>query len=453
MEAARAKAAEAEADRQRTLLLIADALRGPAATARSARAVASAIGDILDFAALEAGTFAPPIETFDLRALVRHSLVPLQAKGAENGVALRWRVDPRLPYRLRGHAQAFARILEGLADHAVEVAPAASVRITLDACASVARRVRLRLRVDGLGAHRIPGLAPDEVPLALRLVQRLAAMVDGEFAVDRLAGQRTRLTMTLSLAIEEGAPGPVLDLGRRPVLIATEDDELARDLAEPLAIWNADPRWLSDIDDTLAELAGSGEIRRPVVIVDGRDKLLSALGLAHQAARLGADAPFVVLIAEEAQIASLGEVDEGGLDGFIPAPVTELLLANALYALPLDEERPRPRRDSSPRPAPERQTAPRDMAQHDAERITPIAAHPKIRARNGGCGRCAGDRRIARSRRRPRFPARADRDLSGRRPAGHGKHRPGRRFGRCRGLCAQPRRAAPRRRPPRRNPG
>ncbi len=162
------------------------------------------------------------------------------------------------------------------------------------------------------------------------------------------------------------------------MLIATEDDELARDLAEPLAIWNADPRWLSDIDDTLAELAGSGEIRRPVVIVDGRDKLLSALGLAHQAARLGADAPFVVLIAEEAQIASLGEVNEGGLDGFIPAPVTELLLANALYALPLDEERPRPRRDSSPRPAPERQTAPRDMAQHDAERITPIAAHPKF---------------------------------------------------------------------------
>jgi signal transduction histidine kinase/HPt (histidine-containing phosphotransfer) domain-containing protein len=393
LEAARAKAAVAEADRQRTLLLIADTLRGPTAAPRSTRAASSPISHILDFAAIEAGGFAPPFETFDLRALVRHSLVPLQAKAAENGVALRWRIDPRLPYRLRGHAQVFARILAGLADHAVDVAPAASVRITLDASAGDAgardasardqRRVRLRLRVDGLGLCQIAGLAPDEVPLALRLVQRLAAMAGGEFAVDRLAGQRTRLTVTLSLAVEEGAPGPVLDLARRPVLIATEDDELARDLAEPLAVWNADPRWLSDTDAALAELARPGETQRPVVIVDGRNKLLSALSLAHQAARLGAAAPFVVLIAEEAQIASLGEVDEGGLDGFIPVPVTELLLANALYALPLDEERPKPRLDAAPRPperqmAPKRQPATRDARQHDADRVTPIAAHPRF---------------------------------------------------------------------------
>ena len=384
LEAARARAAAAEADRQRTLLLIADTLRGPPAAAGSVGVVASPISHILDLAALEAGRFAPPFETFDLRALVRHSLVPLQAQAAENGVTLRWRIDPRLPSRLRGHAQVFVRILAGLADHAVEVAPAASVRITLDADArdagtndanardAVARdasardapRVRLRLRVDGLGAQRIAGLAPDAVPIALRLVERLVVMVGGEFAVDRLAGQRTRLTVTLSLAIEEGARGPVLDLRQRPVLIATEDDELARDLAEPLAVWNAATRWLSDIDSALAELTRPGETRRPVVIVDGRDKLLSALSLAHQAARLGAAAPFVVLIAEDVQIASLGEVDEGGLDGFIPVPATELLLANALHALPLDEERPQPHLEDSPRSTP--------------ERVTPIAAHPRF---------------------------------------------------------------------------
>ncbi len=224
MEAARAKAAEAEADRQRTLLLIADALRGPAATARSARAVASAIGDILDFAALEAGTFAPPIETFDLRALVRHSLVPLQAKGAENGVALRWRVDPRLPYRLRGHAQAFARILEGLADHAVEVAPAASVRITLDACASVARRVRLRLRVErsrrppnsGFGTRRGParpaaGPAPGRHGgrrVCRRSPRRPAHPVDDD-AVPGDRGGRTRTGPR-----SRTAPGADRDRGR-----------------------------------------------------------------------------------------------------------------------------------------------------------------------------------------------------------------------------------------------
>lgn len=375
--AAQAKAAHAEAERQRTLLLIADTLRGPPATARASAGAASPLKDVMDFAALESGTFAPPLETFDLRLLIRHGLSPAQAKAAERGATLRWRIDPRLPYRLRGQAQAFARILSGLADHAIEVAPGANVRVAIDAGDRDARRVRLHVSVDGLGATRDVELRPGEVPLALRLVQRLIDLADGAFAIDR-QGQRTRLMVTLPLAIEAGAAGPVLDLQRRPVLLVTADDELARALAEPLAAWNAEPRWPGDADEALAELARPRDGPRPIAIVDGRDKLLSALGLAHHAARLGADAPFVLLLAAEAQIASLVEVDEGELDGFIPAPVTEQLLANAVHGLPLEPVRPLPHRDDPPRPAPERQPAGYGAKPAEAERITAIAAHPKF---------------------------------------------------------------------------
>jgi len=386
--AARARATGAETDRQTTLRLIADTLRGSPATARAARAVPPPINDILDLAELEAGTFAPPIETFDLRALIKHTLMPMQVTAAEKGMALRWRVDPRLPDRLRGHAQAFARILSLLADHAVEVARTATVRVAVEPGAGDAHRVRLNLRVDGLGARRDPGLPGEADPLALRLVQRLLAMVGGTFAVDRVAGQRVRLTATLPLTIEEGASARVLDLARRPVLIATEDDELARELAEPLAVWNADPSWPGDIAVALAGLCGGGEAERPVLIVDGRDKLLSALSLAHHAARSGAGAPFVILIAEDGQIASLGEVEEAGLDGFIPAPVTERWLANALDALPLgrpETARGRPEMATiadPPRaaaePLPPLPSPPSEAAPTIGERITPIASHPKF---------------------------------------------------------------------------
>ncbi len=378
-----ASAAGTEADRQHALLLIAEMLRGSAA-ARSAQPAASPLNDdVLDFAALEAGTFAPPIETFDLRALVKHSLLPVQAKAAENGIGLRWRVEPRLPHRLRGHAQTVARILQSLAGHAVAEVHATTVLVSLDASAGDARRIDLRLRVDGLGPYRDPGLPPAAIPLALRLVQRLVATVGGVFAIDRSAGNRVRLEATLPLGIEAGAPAPVLDLGRRPVLIATEDDNLARDLAEPLAVWNAEPRWPGGADAALDELSHYGDGMRPVVIADGRGKLLSALSLAHHAARLGTAAPFVLLIAEEAQLASLGEVDEGELDGLIPLPVTERLLAHALYALPLEADRTMPSAEAAPRP-PERPTAPVVAApvaappQSAGERITPIAAHPKF---------------------------------------------------------------------------
>src|SRR5207244_13482534 len=70
----------------------------PALTAHAIRVFASQINDVLDLAALEAGTFAPPVETFDLRTLVKHTLVPLQADAAEAGIALRWRVDPHPPF-------------------------------------------------------------------------------------------------------------------------------------------------------------------------------------------------------------------------------------------------------------------------------------------------------------------------------------------------------------------
>jgi hypothetical protein len=375
--AARAKATGAEAERQTTLQLIADTLSGPPVTARATREVPLHINDIVDFAALEAGRFGPPLETFDLRALVRCSLIPLQAKAAERGIALRWRVDPTLPYRLRGHAQVLGRILSLLADHALEVAQMTTIRLAVECAAGDAQHVQLKLRVDGLDAPREPVAPGDAIVLSLRLVQRLVAMVGGAFVSDRLTGDRVRLTVTLPLAIERGSAARVLDLGHRPVLIAAADNELAGILVESLTLWNAQVSRPGDIETALAEISRR-EPLRPVLIVDGRDKLLSALSLAHRMAGTGDDAPLVVLIASAAQIASLGEVEEAGLDGFIPAPVTELLLANALDALPLLPGRPAPPVPLAPPSSAVTQPPTSDAAVSIDERITPIAAHPKF---------------------------------------------------------------------------
>lgn len=125
----------------------------------------------------------------------------------------------------------------------------------------------------------------------------------------------------------------------------------------------------------------------PVLIVDGRRKLLSALSLAHRAARSADAAPFVLLVADPLQIESLGEVDEGEVDGFIPVPVNRQLLANALDALPLGLLRsPMPDRPAMPlvvdRPRPgsgqPHEESARELAEQFSERITPIAAHPKF---------------------------------------------------------------------------
>ena len=418
--AARAATTQAQGDRRRILMLIADNLRGPTAevtqvaiepalTASRVRTLASRIGDVAEFAALEAGAFAPPVEAFDLRALVNHSLVPLQAAAAERGVELRWRVDPHLPIRLRGRAQAVARILGGVASHAVEVAPAGTVRIALDAVAGDAQRLRLRLRMGSTGDDREPGLTPDlalgEGALALILVRRLVTLIGGEFAIDRTPGQRipgqyTRLAITLPLITDESEAAPVPDLGNRAILIATEDDEFAAELAELLDLWNGDARWVGDADAVLAGLSRRDTpeppVSVPLLIIDGRGKLLSALSLAHHAVQSGGIAAFVLLVADSDQIASLGEVDEGEIDGFIPAPVSAELLAKALRALPFGplgpdlpmgtlERHPDPARaPAGKRPEPGEPTEHANertgerTSERTEERIASIATHPKF---------------------------------------------------------------------------
>lgn len=382
-EAARAAATEAETERQQTLLLIADSLRAPAASA----ATGSSVKDVSDFAALEAGTFAAPVETFDLRLLARRSLGPLQSGAARRGGMLRWRIDPRLPYRLRGHAQALGRILSGLAEHAAGAAPNGHVRIAIDGAAAPGGRITLRLRISRMAGPSRSGATAGHASLALRLAERLIALMSGTLASDRY-GPHARLTVSLPLDVELGPPGPMLDLCRRPVLLVTEDDDLARALAEPLAAWNAEAQWPGDADAALATVTQPTETQRPIMIVDGRNRLLSALGLAHQAARLGGRAPFLLLIADEAQIASLGDVDDGELDGFIPAPVTEQLLALAVHGLPL-EPLPQTRPAEAPiRPSPRKSAAepPSNVAAPPAQpdRITPIAAHPRFAADTAG---------------------------------------------------------------------
>jgi len=363
MQAARSAASGAEAERRGLLLVIADTLRAPSVAARAAT-------DILDFAALEEGRFDAPVESFDLRSLVTASLTPLREGAAARRVALKWRVDPRLPRRLRGRARAFARIVSNLAEHAVDGAQAGAVRIVFDVMASDARRVRLRLQVDG--GNRETGVVRQHSALALRLVRRMVGLMDGEFASEGPDRSRERLSVTLTLAIEPGAAEPALDLAGRQVLLATDDGRLVDNLAGPLAAWNANLRWVGDADSVLAELAEGETRRRAVVIADGRAGLLGALSLAHRAAQTGREAPFLLLVVETAQFVSLGEVDDGELDGLIPAPVTRELVANALAALPLAAE-------ASADPFGLAGDATADEAtMRFAERVTPIAAHPKF---------------------------------------------------------------------------
>jgi hypothetical protein len=358
--AARAEAVLARTAQTQFLSAIGEALRAPldetghpAADAQRVR-----LADIVDLAAIEAGALAPATEPFDLHRVVNDTLAARRLQAIENDVRLRVRIDPELPYRLRGWPRQLGQIIDHLAGRVIETPGVTTVHVAFDLAADDAGRMQLRLVVRG------DGQATGEAP---PLVERIVGLMRGTIATDE-----PRVTVTLPLTIDDVAMAgePDLDLGNCVVLIATEDREYAGDLAEPIAAWQGDPRWIDGFDGTLAfDRLNAGACS--VLIVDGRQRLLPALSFAHRAVTGAAGPSFVVFIAEAAQVDGVIELSDGALDAILPARADHRLLATALRALPLWRSAP-----ARPMVMPATAEAPTPAT----PQVMPISAHPRFGA-------------------------------------------------------------------------
>jgi signal transduction histidine kinase/HPt (histidine-containing phosphotransfer) domain-containing protein len=429
---ARAAASAAQAARTRFLMVISQALRAPldrivgrsgqwveaSSMVTSARALLSQVNSVLDFSAIEAGTFVPTTEAFDLHRLVNDTLAERRAEAARKGLLLRSHIDPALPYRLRGWPRQLAQIIDYIVARAIEVSAQGIVRVVIDAAGSNAGRARLRLVVrdaDGTiasteaGAFSDPFAVRHDMPateraslaaqgaFGLAVVRRLVELMGGEIGIGGAAESGGAFKIVVPVEIDDTAPEAALDLERCLVLIASEDSHFASDLAEPLNAWHGDPRWIDSLDGTLDFVDQRDGGACSVLIVDGRQRKLAALTFAHRAVTGGGGPSFVLFVAEATQIAGLVELADDELDAVLAAPVDNRLLANALRALPLwHGPPPRPvlvpaSREPVPEPPPlfdpiaaaipvAAMRAPPAEEASAAPQITPIASHPRFAA-------------------------------------------------------------------------
>lgn len=434
--ASRAEAAAAQAARTRFLMVISQALRAPldaiigttpsaerGAPARepeapagvmpSARALLSQVNNILDFSAIEAGAFVPATESFDLHRLINDTLAERRREAAAKGLRLRAHIDAALPYRLRGWPQQLMQILDYLVARAIEVTRTGTVRVTVYGVGDDGGTLNLRLAVrdegapiarteasamfdpfaadaraaGGIGRQVVSGQAIAGPPASghgafgLAVVKRLVELMGGTIEIEAAGGKGGSFTIAVPLAIDAPAIDSELDLDHTVVLIATPDSQFASDLAEPLNAWQGDPRWIEGFEGTLGfDRLDAGACS--VLIVDGRTQMLAALSFAHRAVTGPAAPSFVLVVAEAAQIDGLIELADGELDGVLPAPLGDQLLANALHSLPLWHGAPArpmvvPARDIAEIAEPAILDAP-EAATAAAPLVTPISAHPRF---------------------------------------------------------------------------
>ena len=324
----------------------------------SARSMLLQLDDILNYVRIEGGDFAPETRSFDLYRLANGAVAALRPQAAERGIVLALRIDPLLPYQLRGWPHQLRQILICLITNAVRHSGKVKVRINLDAAALDAERVTVRLAVTSAVLDAPPEFTPDtfgEVvePIdetgrhfGLAMVERLVALMHGRLSVDTGSGRGLLLAVELPFAIDQASLALPLDLAHLPVLIVTKDAQFVEELVEPLESWRADARWIGAGDAALAYLeAFDSAGRRPVLVVDGRGDVLQALSWAHRAIGHGAadqggggqstssPPPHILFIADEARIDSVIGLADGDLDGVLPSPFTPSALRSALHAL------------------------------------------------------------------------------------------------------------------------
>ena len=333
-------------------------------TGTGAAAIAALRGrlqDADDLLSVAAGTFAPHLEALDLHALVNEAVAVLRRDTAERGVHLTARIDPALPFQLRGARTQLARLLHNLVGLVLAQAERGSVVLSVDALAATERNVRLRLSVRG-------SVAPLSIEASgFAIVEQLVALIGGEIETGG-----DRVSVVVPLPLDPAAEPTILDLADHRALIVSEDGQFAGDLAEPLHDWRADVRWIGGFEVALDYLARDELAGRPILIVDGRTELLPALSFVHRAATAAPAPPFILLVAMPGQAERVAELAEGAVDTFLTAPPSVRLLGNALHALPLDG------------------SAPVAAAAHAADTdpssrpvvglVTPITSHPRFAA-------------------------------------------------------------------------
>ncbi|HEX5317671.1 MAG TPA: response regulator [Stellaceae bacterium] len=289
--------------------------------------------DIPTFAAIEAGDFAPETRAFDLYQLAHGAVASLRPQAADRGTSLTVRIDPRLPYELRGWPHQLRQLLICLVAVALRGSERAAIAVQLDLVELAGDRVRLRMSVREHGGRPVYG-APERDP-AIAAADRLAGAMGGSLHVAGAPCKGREMTADLPFMLDRAMAALLLDLDRLPVMIVTEDSGFAAELGAALRTWRAAPRWIGAGDAAFAHVeALIPEAERPALVVDGRDDVLGALSWAHRAIRANpAAAPYVLFVAAEARIDSVIGLADGVLDAILSAPFTPGVLQSTLHAL------------------------------------------------------------------------------------------------------------------------
>ncbi len=219
----------------------------------SAYALLSLINNLLDFSKIEAGKLELLEVSFDPRRFVEETVKIAAVKAHNKGIELAFRIDPRIPARLRGDSDRMRQVLLNLVDNAVKFTEKGEVVVRADLRGIGKDRVLVRFSVRdsgiGIPADRQQRIfeAYDQgdpavsrryggTGLGLAVSARLVRLMGGRIGVKSAPGKGSLFAFTVPLGLEEGGEtaGPPLAPPPLHRVLIVEDNAAVRRIVEEI---------------------------------------------------------------------------------------------------------------------------------------------------------------------------------------------------------------------------
>ena len=314
----------------------------------------SLIGEVLDFARIEAGKVELYLVPVDLRQLLRQVKEVIGVSAGQKGLVYLYEADPDLPAWVRADARRLQQVLLNLLGNAVKFTEQGQVTLRVQRLANAdEHHARLRFAVVDTGI----GIASEQLPLlfqpfeqagearprvggaglGLAISQQLVGMMGGRIAVDSAPGRGSQFCFDLDLPVVVAeAPADKVAAshrmitgyrGPRRMLLIVDDVPVNRDtLVDFLSPLGFE---LHQADNGEAALAQARTLRPDLIVMDIVMPVMDGLEATR---RLRADQALrdVPVIALSASATAVNEEDalSRGANVFLSKPVDlDLLLA------------------------------------------------------------------------------------------------------------------------------
>jgi signal transduction histidine kinase/DNA-binding response OmpR family regulator len=314
------------------------------------------INDILDFSKVEAGALELEEVPVDLAETVEAAVELVVAKGAEKGVELACRIDPRVPRGVLGDPTRLKQILLNLLNNAVKFTEKGEVVVSVSCDASDAgpgdsASIAFAVRDTGIGipADRMNRLFRSfsqvdasttrrygGTGLGLAITKRLVELMGGEIRVESEPGRGSTFSFTLPLKRTEidepvGRQAQLRAIRGKKILVVDDNQTSRAILSEKLANWELIVEAVAFPGEAL-DLMSTGR-NFDIVLIDYEMPEMNGLELGHRILEIRgrASPPMIMLTSVGPEAQDIwARVREAGFSSVLTKPPRTAQLLNAL---------------------------------------------------------------------------------------------------------------------------